>query len=286
MSVTEQTDGRAESAVQPESTRSVEYFLGFTLVFVIGEILIFGRFGELGLLVHVLGMLLLFVTIYRSDPVTSLLYQSMVLIPLLRIFNFGIPLFTENSLQVLGILYSFLLISIVQVIRSQQLSLADIGLSVGKSRVGLVGLGVGLGFGAIQFGFALEGLEYPSTLTNYVLVVLTTGLLIGLVEELIFRGLIQRRAATFYGDWTAIIATSVIFAFMHSIWLNPADILFTGLVSLFIGWSYARWNNMWFIVGLHAMINVSAFLIYPLLVPDLQGEVIDLLSALIGLVLI
>jgi len=66
------------------------------------------------------------------------------------------------------------------------------------------------------------------------------------------------------GQWPAISGVSVLFVFMLSIWLAPMDIGIACTVSIFLGWIYATSRNMWFITGIHAMINITAFLIAPL----------------------
>lgn len=239
-------------------------FLGISTIFVAAEGLILHQMGEYGLIVHGVGLITTLVLISASSGATAMLYQSMLLIPILRIVNFGIPIFIENSILMLAVLYSFLSLSLVFIVRSQNLSYRQLGLTLQGLRLGALGLGVGVFLGAIQYSMSLETIEYEHTVRNYLLLILTAGVMVGLVEELIFRGLIQRWATVRLGPRVAIVVTSVLFGTMHSVWLTPLDIAFAGTVSLFFGWVYARTNNMWFIAGAHAMINVTAFLLGPL----------------------
>lgn len=255
-----------------ETPWDVVGFLAISAIFVGAEAAILFGYGEVGLLIHAIGTVTLFGLIQRSTEPRISLYQSMLLIPILRIFNLGIPIFTANNLIVLGVMYAFLLLSAVMMMRSQDLSFSALGLTRENLSLGLTGLGVGVGFGGIQYLLALEEFSYTRTPLNVVLVILTAGVLVGLVEEVIFRGLIQRWATALFDDWIAIVAISILFGFMHSVWLAPLDIVFAAAVSLFIGWVYLRTNNMWFIVNLHAMINVTAFLILPLLLPEWEGQ--------------
>lgn len=246
-------------------------FAAISTLFVVAEALIFARFGELGLSVHAVATLALFWLIHTSEPPMVLLFQSMLLIPVLRIFNLGLPLVFGNSLLIIAVLYLFLGISVVMVVRSQELSPDALGMTVVRPLRLVLGAVLGLGLGMVQYLFLLEEIAYEPTLANYVLVVLTTGLLVALVEETIFRGLVQRWAAAAFDDWTAILVVSLIFGFMHSVWLAPMDIAFAGLISVYLGYSYARTNDLWYITTVHGTINVAAFFLLPLAVPGLQG---------------
>jgi membrane protease YdiL (CAAX protease family) len=234
---------------------------------IIAEGLILFRMGDYGLLLHALTVVLLIGLVYHYDGESALFFQSLLLVPVLRVFNLGFPPFTENPLVFIGVVYVSLLVSSIIVIRSQELTLSQLGLTRSQARLILPGILVGIILGAIQFMFSLEPLQYDSTFQNHVLAIITTGLLVGIVEEFIFRGLLQRWATNLFGRWTSIIGVSILFGFMHSVWLAPMDILFAGAVSVFLGWSYDETNNMWFITSVHAMINISAFMLLPVFLP-------------------
>jgi len=239
----------------------------------LAESLILFRYGDVGLVLHGAVTLLLIWLIQRTEEPSSLLYQSLLLVPVLRVFNLGLPVFTDDSLVFLSVIYVFLLMSTWMIVRSQDLSLDELGVTWDKAGLIVPGMLIGLILGVIQYFLALESLTYEPTLRNYILVVLTTGLLIGFVEELIFRGLIQRWVSQVFNDWVAIIGVSILFGFMHSVWLAPLNIVFAGIVSVFLGWVYASSNNLLFISSVHAMINVGGFLLAPLFLSDLVGTV-------------
>lgn len=239
-------------------------FLGVITVFVVGEGLILYQYGEYGLLVHGVGIITLFALINANDGATAFLYQSMLLVPVLRIVNLGIPILTSNPLMMLAILYSFVGVSVLMILRSQDCSVAQIGLTRQSLLIGLLGVMLGAPLGVVQYSLSLESIVYERTIRNHVLLVLTAGVLVGFVEEIIFRGLIQRWAAVKVGNLTAIVGTSVLFGAMHSVWLTPLNVVFAGMVSMLFGAVYIRTNNMWFIATAHGMINVMAFLLAPL----------------------
>jgi len=253
-----------------------ETILSFGLVatmLLAAEVLMLARRGNTGLVLHALTVVALIAFVYHFDGRITLLFQSLILLPILRIFNLGIPPFTENPLVFLGVIYVCIFASTWMIVRSQDLTLGDIGLTLRDTRLLIPGALIGLALGIVQFLLELESLQYAPTTTNYLLVILTTGILVGLVEELIFRGLVQRRATDLFGRWPSIVSVSVLFGFMHSVWLSPLNIVFAVTVSLFLGWVYAVTRNMWFITGVHAMINISVFLLAPLYLHDLVAIV-------------
>jgi membrane protease YdiL (CAAX protease family) len=100
---------------------------------------------------------------------------------------------------------------------------------------------------------------------NILELVLVTGVLVGVTEELLFRGMMQRWLSSLVGQPASILYVSILFGSMHSIWFNPGDVMFAFAVSLLLGWSYARTRNFWFITVVHGMINVTAFVVLPVL---------------------
>ena len=72
-----------------------------------------------------------------------------------------------------------------------------------------------------------------------------------IVEELIFRKVMIDRLALF-GDRTAIVASAVAFGFFHG---NLYQIFYAFLIGLVFGYVYTRTRNVWYSIGLHAVIN-------------------------------
>lgn len=260
-------------AIRPtEGTREeLAGFLGMGLLFVVAETFVFSQRGEIGLAIHGVAAAISLYFVHRYEGDLEKLYQSLLLVPVLRIFNLGLPLFTENSLLLLFVLYSFLLVSVLMIVRSQDLTPGTLGIDPKGLPMTVPAALVGIVLGIVQYRLDLEQIAAPFTPVNVVLIVLTTGVLIGLVEETIFRGLIQRWADARFDTWLAIGVTSLIFGFMHSVWFTSLDIVFAFLVSLLLGYAYVRTNNLWLIASVHGSINVSAFLLAPLFLPGLGG---------------
>ena len=238
-------------------------------VLVAAETTILLGFPTAGITVHSLVLLALLWTI-GHDPDHHPVYEGIVFVPLLRLLNLGSGLLDISPLLWLLVVYVMLFVSVILALRANETGANDLGI-LPQGNVYhwglLVGTGVPVGaaLGWIQWTFDLEQPPVTPTAVNLLELVLVTGLVVGVVEELLFRGLIQRWLSDLVGRWSAIIAASVLFGFMHSVWFKPTDVLFAFLVSLFLGWSYARTRNLWFISVVHGSINVAAFAFLPIL---------------------
>lgn len=97
--------------------------------------------------------------------------------------------------------------------------------------------------------------QQPSTIIK-VIIALAATVIAPLHEELLFRGGIQTLLRRALGDsparvWIAIVATSLGFALIHSIWMAPAIFV----LSLCIGYLYERTGNLWAAILMHAGFN-------------------------------
>ena len=81
-----------------------------------------------------------------------------------------------------------------------------------------------------------------------------------LVEELVFRGVLQRLVQRATGNATlAIIVTSLAFMSTHSPWTTQPSIF---LLSLFIGWLYFRSGTILAPILMHALFNAMQFVLF------------------------
>ena len=151
-----------------------------------------------------------------------------------------------------------------------QRSIASLGFSVRGPWLRLLSIGCGLGVAMQLFVFALEDLLGYSHFAAFatarqdaavLTVLLPTFALLGLAEEMLFRGYILQNIWEAWGPIAAVALTSALFAVAHL--GNPgshAQLAFTliGLVA------YALWacisllwtKSLWLAVGVHFMWNV------------------------------
>ena len=109
--------------------------------------------------------------------------------------------------------------------------------------------------GAIIEGFGVEfpsmERELPTGFLGVTLVILSTSLFPALLEEFMMRGVILGVFKKF-GDGFAIIASSLLFAFMHA---SLSQFAFAFLVGLILGFITVKANSIWPAVIIHAANN-------------------------------
>lgn len=238
-------------------------------ILVIAEISIFFRLIQLGLLLHVATMFTLFWLAFVTDE-SIRAYGALVFVPLLRLLNFGTAVASEQAFVWITSIYLLVLLGLTLLLRNYDFGLQEMGVYKIDSLWDWLfisgGIFIGIVLGGIQWILDLETPLAEPTLQNVLLIVLVTGVLVGSVEEVLFRGLLQPWVAEITSTNVSIGVVSILFGFMHSVWLNPLDIAFAFVVSLLLGVMYARSRNFWFIAAVHSFINITAFAILPILV--------------------
>ena len=104
-----------------------------------------------------------------------------------------------------------------------------------------------------------------NTLQDMLLGILVTVILAPLTEDTIFRGYVYQAFAQRTHKWVAIAGSSLIFALLHIQFFGPGMaiwILFFGTTS---AWLYGRFNNIYPSLLFHALNNLWAYIILPLI---------------------
>ena len=86
----------------------------------------------------------------------------------------------------------------------------------------------------------------------------------GFVEELIFRGVLQRSAVAMWG-WWGIIYVSLLFASVHMIHGSAIDIAFVFVIAVFFAWVVKRTGSLLGVTLSHGITNIVLYLVAPLL---------------------
>lgn len=133
----------------------------------------------------------------------------------------------------------------------------------------------------VDFSFLPE-LEGGSTAATsnveLVLMVFTTAIVPGFIEELLFRGVILRNMLPF-GRTTAVIASAFLFGVMHQ---NPAQLLYTTVAGLVLGFIYVHTRSLWCTILIHMCNNFLA-IVYTVLGERLAPEIYMVVALLIEL---
>jgi hypothetical protein len=110
-----------------------------------------------------------------------------------------------------------------------------------------------LAAGAIRFEAAGPDKYGPAALAASLAVFLVATLFIGLGEEALFRGYLQRLLGGRYGVVAGLIATSIIFALAHTVTYDrPLPIMGVFMASAVMGYLFVITGSLWASIGLHA----------------------------------
>jgi membrane protease YdiL (CAAX protease family) len=222
---------------------------------------------RLGLWGH--GALLVWLTIHAAliwgRPFYRLIL-TLAFAPLIRLVSLSMPL-AEFPLIYWYLITSLpLFVSAFLVVHMIGYSRKKIGLTPGNLGIqALVGLS-GLVLGYIEYRLLrppplFATLAWDQIAIPALILLVSTGF----IEELVFRGIMQRAAVECLGDSLGWLYVAAIFAMMHmghSSWL---DILFVFGVSLFFSWVVSRTRSLLGVVLAHGLTNILLFLILPVL---------------------
>ena len=209
-------------------------------------------------------LLLLHTALAQGRPYWRLLL-SLAFAPLVRLLSLLVPLAGFPLIYRYLITSVILFLATVLTIRALGFSWSGLGVNLRGLPVQLlVGL-TGLALGYIEYvilepeplakSLAWEHLWLPAL----ILLVST-----GLVEELIFRGVMQR-VSTEALQGMGIFYVAAIFAVLHLGHRSHLDVLFLFGVALFFGWVVARTGSILGVSLSHGLINIVLFLVLPLL---------------------
>lgn len=87
---------------------------------------------------------------------------------------------------------------------------------------------------------------------------------VGFVEELLFRGVLQRVLERRLGMLPGLLLASALFGLMHSVYGSPMAILFASVVGLLFGVLYDVTDSLVLVSVTHGLMNVFLFGIIPL----------------------
>jgi membrane protease YdiL (CAAX protease family) len=192
-------------------------------------------------------------------------YQALILLPILRLVNLSMPAFYDITLYLFVFVYGLLTIPVTLALTSQGFTQEQVGITFRR-----MGIYIPL---SIIIAFLLGVGEYLIIETNYLvpdlsiisLLVLTLVMvfLVGLVEELIFRSILQNRLEILLGSRGGIIMTSLLFGLMSSGYGSIVEIVYTFMVGFIIGYLFYKTRSLPLVVMIHGFINVFLFGVFP-----------------------
>ncbi|MFZ2499238.1 MAG: CPBP family intramembrane glutamic endopeptidase [Methanosarcina sp.] len=249
------------------------YYAGIpAIAIILAEMLIFGgRLKEASMAYTLLLLALSFSTAVTKKQEIRKVHQAFLLLPIFRLVNLSMPIFFKINLYSFIFIYAPLAISVIIANAHQEVIYE-------KKRETLRKIWIYLPF-SILAGLAFGEAEYlligPSALipdlsqVNLLGFIIIMVFVVGLVEELIFRAVLQTRLEKFLGPAGGIFLTSLLFGAMHSGYGTSYEIAYTFLLGGFLGYSFYKTRSLPLVMLIHGSINVFLFGIIPHLGPGL-----------------
>jgi membrane protease YdiL (CAAX protease family) len=139
----------------------------------------------------------------------------------------------------------------------------------------LVGMGILVASAialAIPGYYSVQGTNAQAPLLTPLLVL---GVGAGVLEEILFRGILYRLVEDTFGSWAAVVVSAIFFGLVHlgnpnaTWWSSLAIAIEAGLL---LGMAYAWTRSLWFVIALHAAWNFTQG---PLLGIAVSGIAVD-----------
>ena len=267
------------------------YLLAYLAAVIVAEVLITipgGSTGQsIGLSIHILlvfTLMFLSVLIQPKDATLPPLLVAASLASLVRVFSLAVPRYNflglrptanfldpvtnpQNTIPWLALVSVPLLVSVAAVAYVQRLRPRDLGLAMNRwseiaaqTAIALTGIPLGLvEFFILRPDAWIENLTVGSVLVAGLVIFFATGF----SEELIFRGILMKRAVEGLGRRGALLYVTAIFASLHIFFLSPVDLVFVFAVGLFYGFIVLKTRNLWGVILSHSLGNVILYLVAP-----------------------
>lgn len=208
-----------------------------------------------------------FSTMFVKNEEIQKTYQALILLPILRLVDLSMPVFYDVKLYNLIFIYGLLVIPVSIAATNQGFTRTQLGITFKKIWIYIpLSIVLGLLIGAGEYLIAGKHLLIGD-LSVFSLLMLSIIMIffVGLVEETIYRSILQNRLETAFGNWKGLIITSILFGLMHSGYGNINEIVYTSLIGIFIGYLFYRTRSLPLVALIHGFINVFFFGIIPLL---------------------
>ena len=222
--------------------------------------------GERVQLVEALALISIFGVVSVSFAHVSIIYSlaivSVIFLPLILV----VPT-VSWYLQVA--FYGVMFIPIIAIVAHRKLSRHDLGLTGGLRLTYLIPFGtlIGVGLGLVEYAILGNNPLIPNaSATELIRLSIVIIFFVALVEELLFRVLLQPQFIERTGAVAGILITSVLFGALHAIYGNVYELLFTTGAGIVFGVAFYKTKSLPFVVTMHAVDDILVFGVLPFLV--------------------
>lgn len=233
-----------------------------TVAIVTGESALF--FGHRWSALCVYSLLLLFCLLLPLQIRQVDLLSVFALVPLFRLLNLTIPAFVASVVYHHLLVFGLLLPPTYLVARSAKHIDVHPGLWMGCLFV-IPGIALGAAIGYLNLLLFESGRGLPSSMDTSLLgITIAAVVLVAVIEELLFRGLLQRVLAAQIGPLAGIVLAAALYGMMYAPYGIPIQLLFGGVFGLLLGVIYERTNSLLLISIIHGMASVVLLNLVPL----------------------
>ena len=236
---------------------------------IIGELLMFMGQVYPGLAIHIINIQVISIAIIIgkfSDEIKKV-FQSMLLLLIMRIINLSMPQFFSFTLLWYPLVYGIMFNPIYYVIKNQKISLTKIGIDFKRLYIYLPA--------ALIIGTAMAMLEFrilhPTPLIlnlklqNLLLISMVMFVFVATVEELIFRSILITRLEEVFGSKNSLLLSSLLFGVMHAGYGLLEEVVFATFFGVILGFIFQKTRSFPFIVVIHGTANVLLLGILPII---------------------
>ena len=205
-------------------------------------------------------------SVLRFDHRIVVCAESLAIIPLYILFTSSLPWFFLNQQYLLPAVYSCILGLCLWHVYQRNLNLREIfGFSKDKLlRYSLLGVAIGGVLGVGEYFILHPAPAFPTFEVKYLFRdMVYMFLFVGVAEELLFRGLIQRDLMGAFGWKWGLFGASALFAVMHLTWRSMPELGFVFIAGLILGALYWKTKNLTAPIVAHGANNVMLVAILP-----------------------
>jgi len=249
-----------------------EIFLA-SLGIAVGEMNIFLGHTYSGIIIHIINLQILTLAIIFgriSSDVENVfhiksVFQSLLLLLLLRIVNIAMPQFFTNTLLWYSLIYGVMFLPIYYIVKNQRITIEELGMDFKRLHIYFP---AALLIGTVAALFE-RGIINPIPLveniniSSILMLTIVMFIFVGAVEELIFRSILQTRLENALGLKSGILLSGALFGIMHSSYGILNEILFASIFGIILSFIFQKTRSFPFILLIHVSANVLLFGIFP-----------------------
>ncbi len=194
-------------------------------------------------------------------------YQALILLPILRLINLSMPVFFETELDSFIFIYGLMAIPVSIAATHQELTREQLGITF-KNMAFYIPFSILLGLVLGAGEYMIINTSTPVSdfsIFNFLKLSIVMLFFAGLVEELIFRSILQTRLDILMGGKIGLITTSILFGFMHLGSGNVIEVLYAIFIGFVLGFLFYRTRSLPLVAMIHGFMNIFLLGVIPLL---------------------